>query len=106
MCQRVVCWSLARLLCVVHSFHSREIVYIEENIERHKDAYITLKNDPEKLIYCSCCWDTKKALIQGQIVNTGKYQCPACKTTVYYDREAYNKSQANAFSSIGRVNRY
>ena len=34
-----------------------EVVDIEENIERHKDAYITLKNDSEKLIYCSCCWD-------------------------------------------------
>ena len=37
-----------------------EVVDIEENIERHKDAYITLKNDSEKLIYCSCCWDKTK----------------------------------------------
>lgn len=28
-----------------------------DNIERHKDAYITLKNDKEKIIYCSCCYD-------------------------------------------------
>ena len=28
-------------------------------IERHKDAYITLKDDSQKLIYCSNCWDTK-----------------------------------------------
>lgn len=70
-----------------------EVGDIEENIERHKDAYITLKNASEKLIYCSCCWDTKKVLIQGQIVNTGKYQCPSCKTTAYYDKEGYNKSQ-------------
>lgn len=83
-----------------------EVGDIEENIERHKDAYITLKNDSEKLIYCSCCWDTKKVLIQGQIVNTGKYQCPSCKTTAYYDREGYNKSQVNAIRSINRDGRY
>lgn len=82
------------------------VVDIEANIERHKDAYITLKNESEKLIYCSSCWDTKKVLIQGQIVNTGKYQCPACKTTAYYDRAAYNKSQAEAISSLSRGVRY
>lgn len=38
----------------------KEITNIELNIERYKDAYITLKNDSEKLIYCSCCWNTKK----------------------------------------------
>lgn len=39
-----------------------EVGDIEENIERHKEAYITLKNDSEKLIYYSCCWDTKKGI--------------------------------------------
>jgi len=82
-----------------------EVVGIEENIERHRDAYITLKNDSEKLIYCSCCWDTKKMLVQGQVVNTGKYQCPACKTTAYYYKTAYNKSQADAISSLVRGGR-
>ena len=84
----------------------KEVANIELNIERHKDAYITLKNDSEKLIYCSCCWDTKKMLVKGQVVNTGKYQCPSCKTTAYYDRAAYNKSQVDAISSMGRGVRY
>lgn len=48
----------------------------------------------------------KKALVQGQIVNIGKYQCPACKTTAYYDREGYNKSQVDAIRSINRGGRY
>lgn len=39
---------------------------IAGKIERHDDAYITLSDDPDKRIYCSCCWDTKRILVQGQ----------------------------------------
>lgn len=39
---------------------------IASKIERHDDAYITLADDPDKRIYCSCCWDTKRMLVQGQ----------------------------------------
>lgn len=79
------------------------IVELEENIERHKDAYITLKDDSDKLIYCSCCWDTRRMLVQGQITSTGQYQCPACKTMAYYDKEAYSRAQTQAMSSIARA---
>ena len=39
---------------------------IAEKIERHDDAYITLSDDPDKRIYCSCCWDTKKYWCKGK----------------------------------------
>ena len=80
----------------------KEIANLEDNIERHKDAYITLKDDPNKIIYCSCCWDTKRILVQGQITNTGQYVCPSCKTTAYYDKNAYDRKQEEAFRSMSR----
>ena len=49
---------------------------IAGKIERHDDAYITLSDDPDKRIYCSCCWDTKRILVQGQKTGVGTYCCP------------------------------
>lgn len=62
---------------------------IEFKIERHKDAYITLKDDEQKLIYCSNCYDTKRQLVQAQINDDGQYLCPACKYLGYYNKERY-----------------
>ena len=39
---------------------------IASTIERHDDAYITLADDPDKRIYCSCCWDTKGCLCRDK----------------------------------------
>lgn len=60
-------------------------------IERHKDAYITLKDDEIKIIYCSNCYDTKQILVQCQTDEDGQYLCPSCKYVGYYDREKYNR---------------
>ena len=51
----------------------QETTDIAGKIERHEDAYITLADDPDRHIYCSCCWDTKKILVQGQ--KTGVEMC-------------------------------
>lgn len=61
-----------------------------ENIERHKDTYITLKDDIEKIIYCSCCFDKEQKLIQAQTDDDGSYYCPACKYKGYYDKKKYD----------------
>lgn len=61
-----------------------------DKIERHKDAYITLKDDSQKLIYCSNCFDTNQKLIQAQTDEDGTYWCPSCKYRGYYDIEKYN----------------
>lgn len=63
---------------------------LTDKIERHKDAYITLKGDSQKLIYCSNCFDTNQKLIQAQTDENGTYWCPSCKYRGYYDIEIYN----------------
>ena len=63
---------------------------LTDKIERHKDAYITLKGDSQKLIYCSNCFDTNQKLIQAQTNEDGTYWCPSCKQMGYYDMEIYN----------------
>ena len=63
---------------------------LTDKIERHRDAYITLKGDSQKLIYCSNCFDTNQKLIQAQINEDGTYWCPSCKQMGYYDMEIYN----------------
>ncbi|MBR6504423.1 MAG: hypothetical protein IKT41_01665 [Clostridia bacterium] len=67
---------------------------ISQQIERHKDAYITLKNDTQKLIYCSNCWDTKQQLVQAQTDENGHYECPGCKTFGYYDKAKFDSQTA------------
>ena len=64
---------------------------IINKIERHRDAYITLKGENPQLIYCSNCWDTKQQLVQSQIDKDGHYICPSCKTYGYYDKDKYDK---------------
>ena len=76
---------------------------IAEKIERHDDAYITLSDDPDKRIYCSCCWDTKRMLVQGQKTGVGTYCCPSCGTKAYYDKAAYDKHQEEAIASLENI---
>lgn len=85
--------------------HLKEVEDVSSKIERHKDAYITLNDDPEKKVYCSCCWDTKRMLVQGQIINTGEYKCPACKTTAFYNKEEHDASQLRAIQRMGKMYR-
>ena len=81
----------------------QETTDIAGKIERHEDAYITLADDPDKHIYCSCCWDTKKMLVQGQKTGVGTYRCPSCGTNAYYDKAANDKHQLEAIASIGNI---
>lgn len=81
----------------------QETTDIAGKIERHEDAYITLADDPDRHIYCSCCWDTKKILVQGQKTGVGTYCCPSCGTNAYYDKAAYDKHQKEAIASIGNM---
>ncbi len=73
-------------------------------IERHDDAYVTLSDDPTHRIYCSCCWDTKRVLVQGQKTSTGKYHCPSCGVNAYYDKKASDSAEREAIASMGRMN--
>ena len=56
----------------------------EQQIERHIETYITLKNDESKLKYCSVCWDRERKLIQMTPFDDRKaYFCFVCKSKVY-----------------------
>lgn len=74
-----------------------ELKDISNVIERHKDAYITLKDDEIKLIYCTNCWDKDKKLVQAQTDDEwGKYDCPLCKYRGYFDSAKYNSRSEQA----------
>lgn len=51
---------------------------IEDQIERHSFPYITLKNDPQHIPYCSTCWATKHQLVQVFFDGGDMMNCPSC----------------------------
>lgn len=61
-------------------------------IVRHKDTYITLKDDNDEIMYCSCCWDSSNKLIQAHKNDNGAFWCHVCKNQGYYDREKFRRS--------------
>lgn len=76
---------------------------IEENIKlkkkqdllgkiiRHKETYITLEDDKNEIMYCSCCWDSTNKLIQVRMYDDGEYVCHICKNQGCFDKEMYKK---------------
>lgn len=66
---------------------ARETECLAERIVRHKYAFITLKDDDEKKVFCSYCWDKDKKLIQVQIGSYGMYHCQVCKSYGRVDDE-------------------
>ncbi len=65
---------------------------IEEQIERHAEPYITLKNDSTKILYCSRCWDCEQKLVQVRSDDDGSFNCAHCKNTGIYDKAKYKSS--------------
>ena len=66
---------------------------ISKTIERYNDyLYITLKKDPKKIKYCSCCYDTKRKFVQILCNDkSGISKCPICKTSAVYDKKINDK---------------
>mgnify|MGYP003290996876 CR=1 FL=1 len=73
---------------------------ISAKIIRHKETYITLKDDKHEIMYCSCCWDSSNKLIQVRMYDDGEYACHLCKNQGYYDKGMYRKSIEDIGSSI------
>lgn len=61
-----------------------------KKIERHDNTFITLKNDEKHTMYCSCCRDKEKELIQVDKLYGGRFQCPNCKQISCYDKQLAN----------------
>lgn len=52
---------------------------LEDRIIRHKNLYITLREDKSNTVYCSHCWDNDRKLIQVAVENSGAFSCPKCR---------------------------
>ena len=61
-------------------------------VVRHEDTYITLKDDNDEIMYCSCCWDSSNKLIQVRKDDDGYFLCHLCKNRGYYDKQKYMRS--------------
>ncbi len=57
----------------------KKVKDLEENIERHQDYYITLKDDCAKIKYCAVCWGLSQKLIQIY-AQDARPQCPVCNS--------------------------
>jgi hypothetical protein len=60
---------------------------VSNEIVRHKEPCITLKNDADKLYYCSHCWDSQQLLIQLNCHHNGTFECPHCKANLRLPRK-------------------
>ena len=59
----------------------------EERLVRHKQPYLTMRDDDQQIKYCSVCWDTSRKLIQmKEMVESATYgsgisfYCHNCKS--------------------------
>lgn len=72
-------------------------------IERHNEPFITLKDDKQKLRYCSHCWDAEEKTIQLHCnEENGTSFCPHCKIEGVYN-QAKNESYYQSFSAENGV---
>lgn len=56
---------------------------VEGQIIRHRDPYITLKDENPQLFYCSHCFDSEHVLVQLHCdYEEGYCYCPHCKTNL------------------------
>ncbi len=54
---------------------------IKNKIERYKNInVITLKDDDQKIKYCSNCWDNNEKTVQIRVIDGDYYECNTCKT--------------------------
>lgn len=64
----------------------------KRKIERHEEGYITLKQDENKIKYCSHCYDKSSELFQLQCnKETGRFYCKNCGMSGVYDETLYDK---------------
>lgn len=80
---------------------------VEQKIVRYGDkTLISLKDDPNELIYCSICWDKDRRLIQVPKKEIGTFYCNVCKNNGEYDSNLYKRCTSNNHSSGFPFNDY
>ena len=66
---------------------------VEGQIIRHRDPYITLKDENPQLFYCSHCFDSEHVLVQLHCdYEEGSCYCPHCKINAYFTVEKGRRS--------------
>ena len=65
---------------------------LSNKIERHKEPYLTLKDDEQHILYCSHCWDADRKMIQVETSDRGSFYCPHCDYNGIYDNDIHQKS--------------
>ena len=76
---------------------------VSNKIERHKESYITLKEDEDHILYCPHCWDCKRILVQCDSNDRiGQMYCPECKEHFVFDSSKFY----NRKTGISSVNVY
>ena len=78
---------------------------LANKIIRHKEPYITLKNDVTDLCYCSHCWDSQQMLIQVNCHKNGAFECPHCKATGIYSNELKQQADIDRARAIRELNK-
>lgn len=80
----------------------------QRSIIRHKQNYITLKDDPQEIKYCSVCYGKEKKYIQldDNEKEDGTVFCPSCKTQFTVDRDRFRRyceylNKKNSYDSFG-----
>ncbi len=57
---------------------------ISNKIIRYRNInVITIKNDGQKIKYCSSCWDNNEKLVQLRVIDNDYYECSTCRTRGY-----------------------
>ena len=78
---------------------------VSNEIVRHKEPCITLRNDNDNLYYCSHCWDSQQLLIQINCHKDGTFECPHCRATGNYDNEIKKQADIARANAIRNMNR-
>ena len=69
----------------VENAELRKNEQIRNQIIRHKEPYLTLKYDGERIMYCARCWDYEQKLVQVKCVDAVTFRCIQCNNTGVYE---------------------
>ena len=58
---------------------------LDARVVRHKDPYITLKDENPQLLYCSHCYDSEHVFVQLHCDYESSSFCPHCKTSAFFN---------------------
>lgn len=76
---------------------------IRSKICRHKETYVTIKDDENNIMYCACCWDADDKLIQVNTHDDCEYVCPHCNNRAIYDKNLYKSKYEIDYDNSGII---